>query len=128
MVDAGSKLREKRVMGIETVFANISCRDLATSRAWYEALFGMPPLREPMEGLAEWQFTDSAEVQLYQAAEHAGHSTLTLGVLPMEPEHERLAEAGLEPGPIEETESKFFICRLRDPDGNLVVLASARRT
>ena len=114
-------------MGIETVFANISCRDLARSRGWYEKLFAMPASREPMTGLAEWHFTDSAEVQLHEAPEHAGHSTLTLGVLPIEPEHARLTEAGLAPDPIEETSGKFFICRLRDPDGNLVVLASARR-
>lgn len=114
-------------MGIETIFANVSCRDLAVSKRWYEKLFGRPPVREPMPGLAEWQLTDSAEMQLNQAPEHAGHSTLTLGVLPMEPEHARLTVAGLDPGPVEETPGNFFICRLNDPDGNLVVLASARQ-
>lgn len=114
-------------MGIETIFANVSCSDLAVSRAWYEGLFGKPPLRQPMPGLAEWQLTDSAEMQLNEAPEHAGHSTLTLGVLPMEPEHARLTAAGLNPSPIEETSGRFFISRLKDPDGNLVVLASARR-
>ena len=61
----------------------------------YEKLFAMPASREPMTGLAEWHFTDSAEVQLHEAPEHAGHSTLTLGVLPIEPEHARLTEARL---------------------------------
>jgi hypothetical protein len=50
-----------------------------------------------------------------------------LGVLPIEPEHARLTAAGLAPGPVEEAED-YFIVRLRDPDGNLVVLASAERT
>jgi catechol 2,3-dioxygenase-like lactoylglutathione lyase family enzyme len=113
-------------MGIATIFANVSCSDLETSVAWYEKLFGKPPLRRPMPGLAEWQFTESAEVQLHQAREHAGHSTLTIGVLPIEPERERLEAAGLAPGPVEPADD-FFIVRLRDPDGNLVVLASARR-
>ena len=72
-------------MGIATVFANVSCRDLAASEPWYAKLFGKAPLRRPMPGLAEWQFTDSAEVQLHQAPEHAGHSVLTLGVMPLEP-------------------------------------------
>jgi hypothetical protein len=113
-------------MSIRTVFAHISCADLKTSLAWYQKLFGKPPLRQPMPGLAEWQFTDSAEVQLYEDKAHAGHSTLTLGVLPMEPERQRLVDAGLNPGPIEEAED-YFIMRIRDPDQNLVVFASAKR-
>jgi hypothetical protein len=52
---------------------------------------------------------------------------LTLGVLPIAPEHARLAAAGLAPGAIEQAED-YFIVRLRDPDGNLIVLASAQRT
>ena len=79
-----------------------------------------------MPGLAEWQFTDSAEVQLYEEKKHAGASTLTLGVLPLESEQRRLEKAGLRPGPIEEA-NDFFIMRLRDPDNNLVVLASSKR-
>ena len=114
-------------MGISTIFAQVSCSDIETSVAWYEKLFGRPPLRRPMPGLAEWQFTESAEVQLYEQREHAGHSTLTLGVLPLERERTRLLAAGLQPGPIEDTHD-YFIVRLRDPDQNLVVLASARKT
>ena len=114
-------------MPISTIFAHISCSDLAVSTPWYEKLFGFPPTRRPMAGLVEWHFTGSAEVQLFEAREHAGHNTLTLGVLPLEPERQRLANAGLNPGPIEDADH-VFILRLRDPDQNLVVLASARKT
>ena len=113
-------------MAIATIFAQVSCSNLETSLPWYEKLFGKPPLRRPMVGLAEWQFTESAEVQLFEAKEHAGHSTLTLGVLPLQRERDRLEQAGLQPGPIEQA-SDFFIMRLRDPDQNLIVLASAER-
>jgi len=114
-------------MGIKTIFAHVSCTNLETSRAWYEKLFGKPPSRQPMPKLAEWQFSDSAEVQLFEDKEHAGASTLTLGVLPLEPERKRIEVAGLAPGPIEETDG-YFLMRLRDPDRNLVVLASAKRS
>jgi hypothetical protein len=114
-------------MSIATVFAHVSCSDLPVSTRWYERLFGKPPDRRPMPRLAEWQFSESAEVQLYEEKEHAGHSTLTLGVLPLEPERQRLLEAGLQPGPIEETED-FFIMQIRDPDWNLIVFASARKS
>jgi len=113
-------------MPIQTIFAHVSCSDIDASTQWYEKLFGKPPLRKPMPGLVEWQFSDSAEVQLFQDREKAGTSTLTLGVLPLAPERKRLLEAGLEPGPIEEADD-FYIMRMRDPDGNLIVFASAER-
>jgi hypothetical protein len=111
---------------IATVFAHVSCSDIGASEAWYEKLFGRPPIRRPAPGVVEWQFSESAEVSLCRQSEHAGHSTLTLGVLPLEPECRRLAAAGLEPGEIEEIDG-YFAMRMRDPDGNLVVFASARR-
>jgi len=113
-------------MAIKTIFAHVSCSDLKTSEAWYAKLFGKSATRHPMERLAEWQLTESAELQLYEDKPHAGHSTLALGVMPIEPERERLEAAGLAPGPVEPADD-FFIMRLRDPDGNLVVLASAKR-
>jgi hypothetical protein len=113
-------------MPIETIFANVSCSDLSVSEPWYEKLFGRAADRHPMDGLAEWHFTDSAEVQLYQDKTKAGHSTLTLGVLPLAAERARLVAAGIEAGEIEQAKD-FFILRLSDPDANLVVLASAQR-
>ncbi len=104
-----------------------SCSNLAISSAWYEKLFGKIATRSPMPGLLEWRFSDSAEVQLFQEKEKAGASTLTLGVLPLQPERERLEAAGLHPGALEDGD-KVFIVRLRDPDQNLVVLASSRKT
>ena len=69
--------------------------------------------------------TDSAEVQVHESPENAGHSVLTLGVLPLEPERRRLETAGLKPGAIE-TADDYYLLRLRDPDGNLIMVASAR--
>ena len=113
-------------MSISTIYAHVSCRNLEASIRWYEKLFGSPPARRPMPGLAEWKLTESAQFQLFESKEHAGHSTLTLGVLPLDAERTRLIGAGLECGPIEQAEH-FHIMRMRDPDQNLVVLASAPR-
>jgi catechol 2,3-dioxygenase-like lactoylglutathione lyase family enzyme len=112
-------------MAIETIFAHISCSNLQASKGWYKKLFGCSPTRMPMAGLLEWQFTRSAAVQLFENPTHAGASTLTVGVLLIEAEYQRLMEAGLDPGRIEEATSHDLI-RLRDPDGNLVVFASPR--
>jgi hypothetical protein len=114
-------------MAIKTIFAHVSCSDLESSEKWYSKLFGRGPDRHPMEGLAEWHFTDSAEVQLFEDKDKAGTSTLTLGVLPLEPERKRLTDADLKVGEMEKTKD-FYIMRLRDPDQNLVVLASTKKT
>ena len=50
---------------------------------------------------------------------------MTVGVLPLEAEQQRLEKAGIKTGPIEETKG-FFIMRIRDPDQNLIVFASAK--
>jgi hypothetical protein len=113
-------------MAIETIFANLSCSDLSVSEPWYEKLFGRPADRHPMKGLAEWHFTASAEVQLHEDKSKAGKSAMTIGVLPMGAERERLVKAGIAAGEIEPVRD-FFILRLNDPDGNLIVLASAQR-
>ena len=114
-------------MSIQTIFAHVSCSDIETSANWYERLLGRAPARRPMPGVCEWQFSESAEVQLCEEKALAGASTLTLNVLGLEPEHRRLEEAGLLPGPIEET-GGYCLMRLRDPDQNLIVFASATRT
>jgi hypothetical protein len=102
-------------VSIATVFAHVNCKDLETSAAWYEKLFDKPPIRRPSPKIAEWQFSDSAEVQVCEEPTHAGHSTLSLGVLPLRPVQTRLQAAGLLTGPIEETDG-YYAIRLRDPD------------
>ncbi|MDB6087999.1 MAG: hypothetical protein JWN85_783 [Gammaproteobacteria bacterium] len=66
-------------------------------------------------------------MQLFEDKQHAGAGTLTLGVLPLQPERARLLAAGLDPGPIENTQD-YFIMRLRDPDDNLIVFAGAEKS
>ena len=109
-------------MIIRTVFAHLSCSDLAASSAWYATLFGSPATRTPMPGLAEWQITSTAAIQLFEDESKAGASTLTLQVTDPAAERSRLEEAGLKPGAVEEA-TTLRLVRLRDPDGNLVVLA-----
>ncbi len=83
-------------MTIATIFAQVSCSDLAASIAVRKAV-RKAALAPTMPGLAEWQFIKSAAVQLFEAREHAGHSTLTLGVLPLEPERERFWQPDCRP-------------------------------
>lgn len=109
-------------MTIEKVFAQVSCSDLSASSGWYAALFDRAPDARPMDGLAEWHHRGAAGLQLFENPADAGHGTLTLVVSGLRDEHARLERAGLAPGAIEPATSTSLV-RLRDPDGNLVVLA-----
>ncbi len=109
-------------MALDKIFAQLNCSDLTASEPWYETLFGRVPDARPMDGLIEWHHGDSAGLQLFENSEHAGHGTLTLIVRKLREEHARLETGGLLPGDIEPATSTSIV-RLRDIDGNLVVLA-----
>lgn len=111
-------------MGLTAIYANLACSDLGRSRAWYEVVFGRAPDASPMRGLHEWHHGETAALQLHEDAEKAGRGTLTLGVDDVRAERERLD--ALAPGEVEEA-NYTTICRLQDPDGNLVVLAQPSR-
>ena len=113
-------------VSIEKIYAQLSCNDLSKSAAWFETLFGRAPDARPMDGLAEWHHADSAGLQLFEDAANAGRGTLTLIVRDLVGERARLSGNGLEPPDIEPADTTSLL-RLRDLDGNLVVLAQRGR-
>ena len=112
------------MMRLVRIFAHLSCSKLEASEPWFESLFGRAPDARPMPGLSEWHQDESAGLQLFENAVDAGRGTLTLIVDDLRAEHERLTAAGLDPGDVEPATSTSLV-QLRDPDGNLVVLAQA---
>lgn len=108
-------------MSIQAIFANISCTSLETSIPWYEVIFGRGPDARPMPGLVEWHF-EGAGLQLFEADDNAGRSTLTLVVEDVQSERERLDKAGFQPGAAQQADYTTIV-QLRDPDANLLVLA-----
>lgn len=109
-------------MTLKKIYAQLSCSNLSASREWYEKFFGRAPDACPMAGLAEWHHESSAGLQLFENPSDAGRGTLTLIVEGLRDEHARLKRAGLNPDAVESATSTSLV-RLRDPDGNLVVLA-----
>ncbi|MEZ5779527.1 MAG: VOC family protein [Paracoccaceae bacterium] len=113
-------------MALEKIYAQLACSDLAESADWFARLFDREPDARPMDGLAEWHHGESAGFQLFRETGNAGKGTLTLIVRHLRDEHARLASSGLDPGKVEAADTTSLI-RLRDPDGNLVVLAQQGR-
>ncbi|WP_425410680.1 VOC family protein [Hyphococcus sp.] len=113
-------------MAIEKIYAQLSCSDIVNSAKWFQTLFGRAPDARPMNGLVEWRHEKQAGFQLFENPGDAGRGTMTLIVSALQKEHERLTEAGMAPPAIEPADSVSLV-RLRDPDGNLVVLAQPGR-
>lgn len=110
------------LMALKKIYAQLNCTDSTISAVWYEKLFGRQPGACPMKGFVEWHHGDAAGLQLFENDGDAGHRTLTLTVERLRDEQTPLTEAGLSPSEVGLATSTSLV-RLRDPDGNLIVLA-----
>lgn len=109
-------------MAFTRVAAEVIVTDHTAAVAWYERLVGRPPDERPMDGLAEWQLTDTGWLQVFADPDRAGHSATTLGVDDLDAVVGALAERGIELS--RQTTSRGQpLATVTDPDGNLVVLA-----
>lgn len=113
-------------MSLTAIYANLSCSSLAASTPWFETLFGRKPDATPMPGLAEWHEGETGGFQLYENKDNAGNGTVTLIVDDVRGDSERLENSGLKIGEIEPADYTT-IMRMKDPDGNLIVLAQPGR-
>jgi predicted enzyme related to lactoylglutathione lyase len=109
-------------MSLNRVLAVVTVADFETTLAWYERFFGRPADRRPMDGLAEWQVTETGAVQMVRDADRSGSALLTLGVDSLDALTAGLAERGLEVGDI----TVGVIARvasISDPEGNTITFA-----
>ena len=119
-------IEREKTMALTAIYAHLSCSDLGRSVVWFTTVFERQPDAQPMTGLAEWHYGKQAGFQLYENPEHAGKGTLTLIVDDITGERERLLAGGIQANRIEAADYTT-IMRLRDPDGNLAVLAQPGR-
>ena len=62
---------------------------------WYRRLLGRPPDEQPMDGLVEWQLTETGWLQVFAHPDQAGGSAMTIGVDDLDNYAEALAGRGL---------------------------------
>jgi hypothetical protein len=113
-------------MTLRKIYAQLNCSDLEASKRWFAGLFARAPDATPMEGLLEWHHGHEAGFQLFRNPASAGKGTLTLIVDDLKDEWDRLEQACLKPGAVENANYVRLI-RLTDPNGNLVVLAEPKK-
>ncbi|QXV57548.1 VOC family protein [Amycolatopsis sp. TNS106] len=101
------------------VYAVLPVSDHAAAVAWYERWLGRRPDTEPMEGVAEWQITGNAGLQVTHDPETAGKSTLVLVVEDIDETVGDLTGRGVECGPIQDF-GFVKLTEIVDPAGNKV--------
>jgi glyoxylase I family protein len=114
-------------MSIDHVLAVVPVTDLATSRPWYESLFGRSADNNPMPNLAEWQVVPGGWVQVFIDTGRAGSTLLNFAVDDLECHLDALNQRGLAPSEIVEANMGVRLSTIADPDGNAIRLIGGFR-
>jgi len=110
-------------MRVANVLPTMQVADFEVAVTWYETLFGRAPDRRPMDGLVEWQLADTGGVQVYQASEGAGATSLVIGVDDVDAVVAELTHRGLNVEVATVPSGRFRFAPVHDPGGNTIVFS-----
>ena len=113
---------------VNDICAVIAASDYARARSWYSRIIGREPDLEPVQGVAEWQITSTAWLQLIEDPDRAGKSAVRIGVTDLAAAIKTLNDAGVAAGqPVLIADMLLLVVAdmvtvvdIRDPDGNEV--------
>jgi catechol 2,3-dioxygenase-like lactoylglutathione lyase family enzyme len=110
-------------MNLRKTYTSLLTADLAAAEGWYTNLLGRRPDHRPMDTLVQWELSDQSGLMVSTSDEIAGNSALFLYVDDLAAERLRLQGLGIELG--DDNEGDYStLAQVRDPDGNLITLAS----
>ncbi len=110
-------------MKLQKTYTALLTSDLAAAEAWYTKLLGRRPDHRPMDTLVQWELFAHGGLALSTDTEIAGKGVMFVVVDDVAAERRRLQELGIVLG--EDIEGDYStLAQVRDPDGNLVTLAT----
>jgi catechol 2,3-dioxygenase-like lactoylglutathione lyase family enzyme len=110
-------------MNLQKIYPALLTADLAAAEGWYAKLLGRGPDHRPMDTLLHWELSDQSGLMLSSSDEIAGRGVIFLYVADLAAERRRLDGLGIVLG--EDIEGDYStLAQVRDPDGNLVTLAT----
>lgn len=110
-------------MKLQKIYTALLTADLAAAEAWYTKLLGRAPDNRPMHTLVQWELVDQGGLALSSDGEIAGRGVMFLYVDDLAAERRRLEGLGIVLG--DDVEGDYStLAQVRDPDGNLLTLAS----
>jgi hypothetical protein len=105
---------------VKDVSAVVATADFPRARSWYARILGRDPDVEPIVGVAEWQLTGTAWLQLITDSERAGKSVVRFGVTDLVTQIAMLNEAAIPTGEPVVIAGMVTVIDIADPDGNEV--------
>lgn len=107
----------------EKIYSSLLTADLAAAERWYAKLFGRGPDYRPMPTLLHWELSHRGGLMLSSSEEIASRGSIFLYVADLAAERSRLEKAGIAFG--NDIPGDYStLAQVRDPDGNLITLAS----
>lgn len=107
-------------IAIKDVAAVISTARFEDARAWYSRLPGREPDLEPVPGVAEWQLTATAWLQVITDSAGAGRSAVRFGVDDLDATAAWLRDDGVRVTEPQVIANIVAVIDVADPDGNEV--------
>ncbi|WP_127956647.1 VOC family protein [Serratia microhaemolytica] len=105
-----------------SVFSVLHVNDFDAAVEWYVKWLGRKPDVTPDEGIAEWQLTENAWIQVSMAPEPnlAGKSFVVCGVRDIEVQRAICQDAGVSTSEIQDL-GFIKLAQISDPAGNTVM-------
>tara|TARA_B110000196_G_scaffold41316_1_gene31659 strand:+ start:86 stop:454 length:369 start_codon:yes stop_codon:yes gene_type:complete len=105
---------------INSVISVVPVKNFEKALEWYKNLFGREPDIVPMEGIAEWQLIENAWIQVATDQEHAGRTTVVIGVNDVEAQCKAYSGVNFSIGEIVEYPGIIKMAEITDPEGNKI--------
>jgi catechol 2,3-dioxygenase-like lactoylglutathione lyase family enzyme len=110
-------------MHLHKIYTALLTADLAAAEGWYTKLLGRGPDYRPMDTLVQWELFEQGGVALSTDDEIAGRGVMFLVVDDVAAERRRLQGLGIVLG--SDIKGDYStLAQVRDPDGNLLTLAT----
>ena len=110
-------------MNLQRIYTALLTADLPAAESWYTKLLGREPDHRPMDTLLQWELFDEGGLMLSSSAEIAGKGVMFLYVGDLAAERRRLQRLGIVLGG-DIPGDYSTLAQVRDPDGNLITLAT----
>lgn len=107
-------------IGIKDIAAVIATGRFEEAKAWYTRLLDRGPDLEPVPGVAEWQLTATAWLQVVTDPACAGRSAVRFGVDELDTTAARLRGNGVSMAEPQVIAYMVAVIDVADPDGNEV--------
>ncbi|MEJ1117228.1 VOC family protein [Phyllobacterium sp. CCNWLW109] len=113
-------------MNLQKIYSALLTTNLVAAEGWYTKLLGRGPDYRPMDTLLHWELFDQGGLMLSSSAEIAGRGVIFIYVDDLTAERRRLQGLGIVLGKDNEGDYST-LAQVRDPDGNLITLATPPR-